>query len=152
MYLLCNINVWGIYSIEMMKCFLSDWLLWHWRPTRIWVLQKVKRDLLVKGKGALWCIEKWAKNEPTQPHKTPGTSKRLKITIMKDKRARVEAFHQELESKHGGKYSRPQYCLWAEVIDIGTHASEEESNLGTSFRNVMKTTTNSAISESCRRM
>ena len=71
---------------------------------------------------------------------------------MKDKRARVEAFHQELESKHGGKYSRPQYGLWAEVIDIGTHASEEESNLGTSFRNVMKTTTNSAISESCRRM
>ena len=70
-------------------------------------LQKVKRDLLVKGKGALWCVEKWAENEPTQPHRTPGTSKCLKITIMKDKRACVEAFHQELVSKHGGKYSRP---------------------------------------------
>ena len=40
----------------------------------------------------------------------------------------MEAFHQELESKHGGKYSRPQCCLWAEVIDILTHASEEESH------------------------
>ena len=89
-------------------------------------LSTVVNDLLVKGKGALWYVEKRIDAEPTHPHETPGTSKRRKTTIMEEKRARVEAIYQELKSKHGDKYSGPQCHLWAEAIDIGTHSSKEE--------------------------
>ena len=59
------------------------------------------------------------------------------------------------KSMCGSNLSRAQVKTWREIqritmppMDIGTHPSEEESRLGTPFRNVMKTTTNSAISKS----
>ena len=105
--------------VSMMKRFLSDAFgiediqeFGYFAKKKVWLreddeLSTVVRDLLVKGKGALWCVEKRADNEPTQPHETPGASKRLKTMIMEDRRAHVEAIYQEFKSKHGGKYSGP---------------------------------------------
>ena len=66
---------------------------------------------------------------------------------MEENRARVEAIYQELKSKHGWKYSRPQCRLWAEAIDVGQRTSKVEPPLGTLFHNVIKNTANSAISD-----
>ena len=90
-------------------------------------MSTVVRDL-VKGKGELQCIEKRADAEVPQPHETPaGSSKCRKTTIMEDKRACVDAIYEELKSKHGGKYSRPQCRLWAETIDVGSHMQARRS-------------------------
>ena len=92
-------------------------------------LHTAVRDHFVKGKGALWCIEKQVNAEPTQADEIPSTSKRRKTTMVQEKRVRVEAIYQELKSMHGGKYSGPQCRLWAEAIDVGRHSSTEEPPL-----------------------
>ena len=86
-YLLRNVCVSDVYSIEMMKSFLINAFCnediqefgYSLKKKKVWLredeeLSTVVRDLLVKGKGASWCVEKRADNEPTQPHETPGAS------------------------------------------------------------------------------
>ena len=58
----------------------------------------------------------------------------------------MEAIYQELQSKHGGRYSGPQCHPRAEAIEVGRHASKEEPTLGTLFHNIAKSN-NSAVSE-----
>ena len=72
----------------------------------------VVSEHLGEGKGALWCVEKHVDLEPTQANETHVTSKRHK-TILEEKREGVEAMYQELQSKHGGRYSGPQ-CAYGE--------------------------------------
>ena len=83
-YLLRNVFVSDVYSIELMKCFLSHTFGiedvqefgYFVKRRKVWLrevdeLSTVVRTLLVKGKGTLWCTGKWANAELTQPHETP---------------------------------------------------------------------------------
>ena len=48
---------------------------------------------------------------------------------MEIKADRIDALANKLKQKHGEKYSRLQYKLWAEVVDCKKHTSLEKSPL-----------------------
>ena len=128
---------------------LPEWLLWHWRPTRIWVLcKKLKETFWWKEKEHYGALRNEPKMSPLSLTGLLGQVNASKSQSWKTKEHVWKHFIKSSSQNMEGNTADH----WAEVIDIGTHASEEELNLGTSFHNVMKTTTNSAISESCRRM
>ena len=41
----------------------------------------------------------------------------------------------ELKEKHGNKFNKIQYKLWAEALDVGRHKSKEEPPLGPIWEN-----------------
>ena len=51
---------------------------------------------------------------------------------------RIDALANELKQKHGEKYSRMQYKLWAEVVDCKKHTSLEEPPLGSIWNKQQK--------------
>lgn len=53
-----------------------------------------------------------------------------------DKMARVQEIFDKLKNKHGGKYTGPQYRLWAEAIDVNQHSSLDEPHQGSFFSNI----------------
>ena len=53
-----------------------------------------------------------------------------------DKMARVQEIFDKLKNKHGGKYTGPQYRLWAEAIDVNQHSSLDEPPQGSFFSNI----------------
>ena len=137
-YILCNVYVAEVSSIELMRNFLGhtfdiqDIQEFGYFIKRKKVslredeeLHTVVGEHLGKGKGALWCVEKRVDLEPTQANETHVISKRRKMTL-EEKREHVKAIYQELKSKHGGRYSGPQCRLWVKAIEVGRHASKEE--------------------------
>ena len=52
-------------------------------------------------------------------------TKKRKTSAAMPKDERVNLLISSLRSIHGEKYNALQYRLWAEMIDIGTHASQD---------------------------
>ena len=88
--------------------------------------------VLVDGK-YLWCYgltgtESESDEEaPATKHKKNKHSMANSVEIKVD---RIDALGNELKQKHGEKYSRVLYKLWAEVVDCKKHTSLEEPPLG----------------------
>ena len=103
-------------------------------------LQKLIDTTLSKGKGELWCDcvmqgEGTDDVKPTGVHdKDTSTEKRRKVSVLDERRERVQNLFDELKEKHGSAYSAPQYRLWAEAICSGAHTSTDAPPLGSMFR------------------
>ena len=133
-----------------MKCFLSDSFdiediqEFGYFATK----KKLKETFWWKEKKHYGALRNEPKVSPLSLTRHLGQVNTSKPQSWKTKEHVWKQFIKTSKSKHGGKNSGPQCRLWTEAIDIGTHVSEESPCLGTHFCNVMKTTTNSAISKS----
>ena len=50
-----------------------------------------------------------------------------KTSALQEKNSRIEEYIEQLKDKHQDKYSRIQYRLWAEMVDVGTHKSIDDA-------------------------
>ena len=53
--------------------------------------------------------------------------KKKKTSALQEKKSRIEEYIEQLKDKHQDKYSRIQYRLWAEMVDVGTHKSIDDA-------------------------
>ena len=51
----------------------------------------------------------------------PRRKKHERLSALDEKNRRVEKFSSSLQEKHGDKFTKIQYRLWAEMVDVGTH-------------------------------
>ena len=57
----------------------------------------------------------------------PPLKKKKKVSAIDEKNQRIEDIMQSIQAKHGDKFTKIQYRLWAEMVDVGTHKSLEEA-------------------------
>ena len=69
------------------------------------------------------CIDSDSDEEP--PVKR-AKLKEKKPSALESKTQRVDSLANELGEKHGKRFSKIQYKLWAEALDVGKHQSKEE--------------------------
>lgn len=53
-----------------------------------------------------------------------------KVSVLESKAQRVDSLANELTEKHGDKYNKIQYKLWAEALDVKRHSSKEVPPVG----------------------
>ena len=58
---------------------------------------------------------------------SPLPQKKKKTSAIEEKNQRVQELIRSIQDKHGDKFTKIQYRLWAEMIDIGTHKSLDEA-------------------------
>ena len=85
--------------------------------------------LMVKGKYP-WCY-RLSGDKESDSEEEALVSKQKKSTVpsVEIKAERIETLAKDLQRKHGDKYLRIQYKLWAEVIDSKKHTSLDEQPL-----------------------
>ena len=91
------------------------------------------KHLFQRGK-TLWCDGKSTKPSvasavcvDSDSDDEPPTKKSKKTpSALESKTLRVDALANELKEKHGNKFNKIQYKLWAEASDVGRHKSKEE--------------------------
>ena len=57
----------------------------------------------------------------------PLPQKKKKTSAIEEKNQRVQELIRSIQDKHGEKFTKIQYRLWAEMIDVGTHKSLDEA-------------------------
>ena len=57
----------------------------------------------------------------------PLSQKKKKTSAIEEKNQRVQELIRSIQDKHGDKFTKIQYRLWAEMIDVGTHKSLDEA-------------------------
>ena len=55
----------------------------------------------------------------------PSKKRKSKISALDAKVHRVDSLANELRERHGAKYNKIQYKLWAEALDVSKHESKE---------------------------
>ena len=73
------------------------------------------------------CIDSDSDDEP--PPKKPKHKEKLP-SALESKAKRVDLLANELEEKHGKHFTKIQYKLWAEALDVGKHQSKEDPPRG----------------------
>ena len=71
----------------------------------------------------LWCqgnLQVISDSDSDDEAKKPRTKKK-KSSALVEKNNRIESVLRDLEEKHGSQYTKVQYRIWAEMVDIGTH-------------------------------
>ena len=73
------------------------------------------------------CIDSDSDGEPP----TKKTKRKEKLPgALESKARRVDSLANELGEKHGKRFTKIQYKLWAEALDVGKHQSKEEPPCG----------------------
>ena len=85
-------------------------------------LQQMYKKYKVGSEIALWCdvqdtdeTEEAGEDKRKRKHPDSHPSKR------QDREDEVDTIFRELREKHGDTYETPQFCLWARMIQCGTH-------------------------------
>ena len=73
------------------------------------------------------CIDSDSDDEP--PAKKPKHKEKLP-SALESKVRRVDLLANELGEKHGKRFTKIQYKLWAEALDVGKHQSKEDPPRG----------------------
>ena len=58
---------------------------------------------------------------------SPPPTKKKKVSAVDEKNKRVQDLMQSIQDKHGDNFTKIQYRLWAEMVDVGTHKSLDEA-------------------------
>jgi hypothetical protein len=77
----------------------------------------------------------------------PVISKKKKKTALEIKNERVEEIIKKLIGTHKDKYTKIQYRLWAEMLDVGTHTSYTECPPVPIFNQKRSKSTSSSLTE-----
>ena len=89
----------------------------------------------------LWCYGLTG-TESESDEEAPATKRKKNKHSMANsveiKVDRIDALGNELKQKHGEKFSRFLYKLWAEVVDCKKHTSLEEPPLGSTWNKQQK--------------
>ena len=72
------------------------------------------------------------------------TPKKQKLPASAMKVQRVDKLAKELNDKHGDKYNRVQYKLWAEAIDVNQHSSKDDPPNGPIWSSTLAKTSRKA--------
>ena len=101
---------------------------------------KIRTELnhLTSKNKSLWCEGKsktlhsddFVKIDSDSEDEPPPLKKRKKCSAFDARVQRVDSLANELQEKHGSKYNKMQYKLWAEALDVDGHASKEVPPLG----------------------
>ena len=112
----------GYFSSTHKICFIDGDDI----KTELKRLSKAGKTLWCDGKSArpsvasVFCVDSDSDDEP------PSKKSKKKPSALESKTLRVDALANELKEKHGNKFNKIQYKLWAEALDVGRHKSKEE--------------------------
>ena len=90
-------------------------------------------------KVTLWCNDSIAVNKSSHGKhahldaENDSNRKKQKLSSMDEKKALAEEHEQQLREKHGDKYTRFQYKLWAEMLTSGVHTDLDEPPAASMF-------------------
>ena len=75
---------------------------------------------------ALWCqgnhlSDVSSDSDDELPPKKKRKADKKKLSALEEKANQVEQIIHTLREKHGNQLNTIQYCLWVEMVDIGTH-------------------------------
>lgn len=115
------------------------------QTTKHWIHNRLDMndvwDMIEKGmKITLWCNDCAAIKKSSLPGKharldavNDSNGKKPKLSSVDSKKALAEEHEQELKDKHGDKYTRFQYKLWAEMIASGVYTDSDEPPAASMF-------------------
>ena len=83
---------------------------------------------------------------------SPLPQKKKKTSAIEEKKQRVQELIRLTQDKHGDKFTKIQYRLWAEMIDIGTHKSLDEAPSVPMFSKGGRQTQSSALTNAFTNM
>ena len=93
---------------------------------------RTELDHLTSKNKSLWCEgkSKTLHSDDFVKIDSDSEDERKKCSAFDAKVQRVDLLANELQEKHGSKYNKMQYKLWAEALDVDGHASREVPPLG----------------------
>lgn len=83
---------------------------------------------------------------------SPLPPKKKKMSAIEEKNQRVQELIRSIQDKHGEKFTKIQYRLWAEMIDVGTHKSLDEAPSVPMFTSKARQTQSSALTNAFTNM
>ena len=114
------------------------------QSTKRWIHNRLDMndvwDMVESGtKVTLWCNDSIAVNKSSHGKRAhldaenDSNRKKQKLSSMDEKKALAEEHEQQLREKHGDKYTRFQYKLWAEMLTSGVHTDLDEPPAASMF-------------------